>query len=106
MTTLKSLLQEIEDRANKAAPGPWRRSGHEFDMTGDGDVVDEIICDGHYCASYWRVNDAEFVAKARQDIPKLLAVIEKLIEQRNSSANPTYGDFMDSALIKILEAKS
>ena len=73
-------LDLIESRANAAAPGPWRREGAEIlndaalrpnvDEAGDGIwIYDE---GGHAEA------DAEFIAHARQDVPRLIAEIKRL----------------------------
>ena len=50
-------LQEIKERCEKASPGPWKVLNMLYNS------VDE---------------DAEFIAHAREDIPKLIAEIERL----------------------------
>jgi len=69
-------MAKIRSRSDAATPGPWREyiedrdsfSGSDFIMTEGNDL--NII--GASSADY------EFIAHARQDIPKLLAEIERL----------------------------
>lgn len=69
-------LHSIKERCNKATPGPWisyvegrdHFSGSNFIMTGGGDLE---IHGG-------TIEDQEFVAHARQDIPRLIKEIERL----------------------------
>lgn len=68
-------LEEIEDRVNAASRGPWKSfvegrdhtSGSSFIMTGDDSNRGEDI--GLSGAS---AADQDFIAAARQDVPKLL----------------------------------
>ena len=75
-------LKEIEERCNKATPGPWktlppdsvnpywyvtRRQGEE---------------EGFYIACFFNgKEDAEFVINSREDIPKLMSYIKDLESQ-------------------------
>lgn len=81
--TLEEKLAEISQRAEKAIKGPW-----EFkDYTSNQLIVTKK--GAPICALAGVVaKDAEFefIAHARQDIPKLLAVIELLIQQRSEWA--------------------
>ena len=70
-------LKEIEDRCNKATTGPWKSmiegrdhtSGDSFIMTGGEDIyIDSPLLD----------NNQDFIANAKQDIPKLISEIRKL----------------------------
>jgi hypothetical protein len=74
-------LEGIRRRCNAAAPGPWRSfvegrdhtSGDSFIMTGVGDARgNDIELFGATTA------DQDFIAYARQDIPRLLDEIERL----------------------------
>jgi hypothetical protein len=81
-------LKEIEDRCKLASAGPWKsliegrdiESGDSFIMTGitDGENIwsekrgEDIYLTGATIA------DQDFIAHARQDIPKLLAEIKRL----------------------------
>ena len=70
-------LQEIEDRCQSATKGPWKSmiegrdhsSGESFIMTGGEDI---------YINSPLLDNNQDFIANAKQDIPKLIAEIRKL----------------------------
>lgn len=89
MTT--EQLEAIRERAEKAAEGPW-----EFDGVG-------------YCGEYpyiidltvgevgvrYHAEDAEFISKARTDIPALLAEVESLnaeIADRETSHIELYNE--------------
>ncbi|MCR4640650.1 MAG: hypothetical protein K5697_01305 [Lachnospiraceae bacterium] len=69
-------IQSISERCDKAAPGPWISyiegrdftSGSSFIKTGGEDI--ELIG-----AS---VEDQDFIASCRQDIPLLIAEIKRL----------------------------
>ena len=69
-------IAEIRERCDQATPGPWKSfveareqmSGSDFIQT-DGE---DIYLTGGTVA------DQDFIAHARQDIPKLLAEIERL----------------------------
>ena len=74
-------LAEIRKRCDRAAPGPWRSfiegrdhtSGSSFIMTGNGPSRgDDIELSGATPA------DQDFIAHARQDIPRLLDEIARL----------------------------
>ena len=69
-------IEEIKRRCGQATPGPWKSyvegreemSGSDFIMTGGED----IYLTGATAA------DQDFIAHARQDIPKLVAEVERL----------------------------
>ena len=69
-------LDEIRERCDSATAGPWQAwvegrdqtSGSSFVQTGGDDI--EML--GATMADY------EFIANAKQDIPRLLAEIERL----------------------------
>ena len=76
-------LDEIRARTEAATPGPWRAYGNtvEQEKTGCHQVVGTEFTGGGYMA-YERLTtkdeDATFIAHAREDIPYLLAEIERL----------------------------
>lgn len=84
-------LNAIERRCNAATPGPWRAfiegrdhlGGDSFIMTGpEGERGDDI-----YLSTYGKaVDDADhdFIAGARQDVPRLLAEVRRLRSLRLS----------------------
>jgi hypothetical protein len=69
-------LDEIQARCNHASPGPWRAwiegrdhtSGSSFVQTGADDIEMSGATDGDY----------DFIANARQDLPRLLEEIRRL----------------------------
>jgi beta-galactosidase GanA len=82
-------LQAIRARAEAATSGPWERVGYDNDP---------------YLSCTWRIAgptyynlavnankaDAEFIAAARQDIPRLLDEVERLrsvLEREREAAN-------------------
>ncbi len=75
----ENYLAEIEERVERATPGPWESyvegrdhtSGDSFIMTGREDL---------YLSSYGpaRVEDQDFIAHARQDIPALINEVKRL----------------------------
>jgi hypothetical protein len=85
MTVNKRLnaeeLEVIRKRAEEATPGPWKCGGDKF-----GDiVVYSPECRGFHNnggevagLNYGSDPDAGFIAHAREDVPKLLAEIERL----------------------------
>ncbi len=78
MITENELLT-IEKRSTSGTPGPWTSfiegrdhdSGSNFIQTGLDQEVFEI--DGA------RIEDYEFIANAKQDVPKLIAEIRRLL---------------------------
>lgn len=78
----KDELEEIKSRCAAASPSPWvsyiegrdHTSGSDFIMVGSGtDRLEDIELIGATKA------DQDFIAHARQDIPRLIAEIERLI---------------------------
>lgn len=69
-------LDEIRERCRRAAPGPWtawiegrdHTSGSSFVRTGADDIELSGASEGDY----------DFIAHARQDIPRLLAEVGRL----------------------------
>lgn len=97
----KDELNAIEDRASRATPGPWsmKQDGAEFYIADrNGRWLDVTL------------SDAIFISHARQDIPALLAEVERLraaLENLSKRDNyyyngselifidPDTGDYMD-----------
>lgn len=81
-------IKEIEDRCKLTTPGPWKslvegreiESGDSFIMTGISEGED-IWIDKRGADIYLTgatTADQDFIAHARQDIPKLIAEIKRL----------------------------
>lgn len=78
-----STLDDIKARAEKATEGPWTYMGKDHETTWiESPVEDVLIHDergtGHMREDFsWiKQPDAEFIAHARTDIPKLVAALE------------------------------
>lgn len=69
-------LKEIEERAVKATPGPWKAytevASHMLKGPPPVDPTDG-------CGLFARREDAEFIAHARADIPWLCDLVRKLL---------------------------
>lgn len=77
-------LAAMKARVEATTPGPWRSifegrdqdSGSSFIMTAGDDIYlhseNYLGGGGHFCA------DQDFIAHARQDMPRLLAEVERL----------------------------
>lgn len=71
-------LDEIQERVNDATSGPWDCYGNgahevfdagEYDDGDPGELVAPVVT---------KLDDAEFIAHARTDVPALLAEVERL----------------------------
>ena len=82
-------LDAAERRANAATPGPWKSSveGRDHDsgdcviLTGGPDLYisyDEWPEDQRRENEQRRANDMDFIAAARQDVPRLVAEVRRL----------------------------
>ena len=106
-------LNAIKERAEKATPGPW--DFHKGDkLRGDrrSAVIEHFDCDfGEWFihGDLADISDAEFIAHTREDIPALVAEVERLqnrcelyeVARRNDGKMIEYKD----AEIKRLRAE-
>lgn len=100
-------LEAIRKRAEAAFNGPWhleeRWSGltsvvgrYPFEIDGTFGVADCL-----------RNQDAEFIAHAREDIPALLAEVERLQDvierayKQSGEIRGRYGDYLDNVTLKV-----
>ncbi|WPS88785.1 hypothetical protein SMD22_07490 [Brevibacillus halotolerans] len=70
----------MRERAEKATEGSWKWQEY-YDCSlsnSEGNVIVEAVGDDMSYIKVLRDEDAEFIAHAREDIPKLLAEIERL----------------------------
>jgi hypothetical protein len=79
----KTEIEAIKARYEAATPGEWeaynRGLKHDFDVRVFGDDDNEIDITGWYGKGmFGRFADADFVAHAHQDIPALVAEVERL----------------------------
>lgn len=72
-------IEAIRERAEKATEGPWYYALNINEQTGEPDVLPHVISDTQEVISENMYDEnAEFIAHAREDIPKLLAEVERL----------------------------
>ena len=79
-------IQEIRSRCEAATPGPWRSYIEGRDHTSGSDFIMTSIVDDRGESielTGATIADHDFIAHARQDIPKLLEEIERLKAERN-----------------------
>jgi len=72
-------LKELEARAAKATPGPWKLQTHVVEPQGSSQV---IRCDDRI--DFWNDEscaNAKFIANAREDVPWLCQTIRRLVAQ-------------------------
>lgn len=90
-------IEAIRKRAQAATEGPWQLAD-TYDGAWILDSDDDIIS-----GTVSRIVDAEFIAHARTDIPKLLAEIERLrkFEKKVTSPLDVEGVAEDGTVVKL-----
>lgn len=102
-------LAEIRQRADAATPGPWSR--HDFGFAGQDEPSSIVVFQG--IEFDWRAvmydnefvcqmptwdrqedDDALFIAHARQDVPDLLAEVDRLAAE-NADLRRTIAQYTD-----------
>jgi hypothetical protein len=97
-------IQEIEERAEKATPGPWSAfqwgdgSQKDTDAWNVGATATEIVL--VYDAF---IRDAEFIAHSRQDIPKLIAALREARAVLQHVRNRIRDPLMRKYILEVLE---
>jgi len=110
MKLTQEQIEEIRKRAEAATPGPWFREYGDVKTNG---VTDRKYDEAETIAEmYHDDDDAEFIAKARQDIPALLAHIERLDayivhlgEQVESDKEVKFGYYNENKMFKQIIAE-
>jgi hypothetical protein len=82
-------LDAIQARCNAASPGPWESfiegrdhwSGDDFIRVGDDGADMYVSRDGPGTIRPASAQDLDFIASARQDVPRLLAEVRRLRSQ-------------------------
>jgi len=105
-------LEAIRKRAEKATEGPWFHTGYHVatkpGISGGYPPNSASICetfDGEYIENNNGINDASFIAHAREDIPKLLAEIDRLRNGIAIAINETSCDDTWDYLNRLLDGK-
>lgn len=65
-------IEEIKNRADKATPGPW-----DADVGGD---ADRVYCGPDWVSECSTSENALFIAHARTDMPRLVAVARQMAD--------------------------
>jgi hypothetical protein len=73
----KEELAAIKVRAEKATPGPWYYDSYTTVFSGCGDSSEEVVRSRQ---KRERDENCEFIARAREDIPRLGAEVERLTD--------------------------
>lgn len=75
MANLKSKLEAISARADKATPGPWNSRLHliEYWPTNDDQQPVAMVVSGS-------LDDVDFLTHARQDLPRLVKALNLALE--------------------------
>jgi len=89
-------LDEIERRANMATEGPWEYRPDIHGVVKKG--TDITICSNALPV------DEEFIAHAREDVPRLCRAIRELLEDLEGVANlfDEYGMFWEASAIRTI----
>lgn len=78
-------LPAMRERCDKATPGPWGRNLY----LGGANAIDRLNAYGepvaHIADVYLRTGDADFIAHAREDMPRLLDALEAATANNNRS---------------------
>ena len=75
-------IEEIRERAEKATPGPWAYGEFKTADRPDGALLIGPKFKSTKSGVMYRVEDANFITHAREDIPALLAEIDRLIKEK------------------------
>lgn len=71
-------LEQMKERAEKATAGPWYYE-IDGDLWADGQVVlSPLLTEHGVNVLNIRKTDAQFIAHAREDVPRLVAEVERL----------------------------
>ncbi|MGL4318421.1 MAG: hypothetical protein ACRCTL_17620 [Pseudomonas sp.] len=76
MCITEEELQQILTRCDKATPGPWHSFVEGRDHTSGSNFIQTFATDIEINGG--TIADQDFIAYARQDIPRLVAEIAKL----------------------------
>lgn len=104
MTPFETKLAKIKDRAEAATPGPWRQQFFiVVGTTPDDDGEFKAITSNRVT-----LENANFIASARTDVPALIAALRRVIEQRDYYMSEYHStrkqeEKCDHELAKILE---
>ena len=96
--TEDGALSEMRARVNSATPGPWTTYRHAYGVgieTGDPDDGIQLFIETWGLTYPEREEDAEFIAHAREDMPRLLDALdaaEAEVERMRAAAAPVWDE--------------
>jgi hypothetical protein len=102
---LPAVLEEIRERADAATPGPWESDilvdcgNRPVVLLPDPDNADAADLLFAADAPSATEADAEFIAHAREDVPRLLAVVDaalKLADKYDAESKRLWGQIRDA----------
>lgn len=119
---LTTVLDAIQERADAATPGPWGRDTATFpwgavteNVVGPGGLWDVATCHGGDLPpdegrAQQARRDADFLARARTDIPRLLAAVRAVLNVIEWTDRPLIStaqvrDALTSALTGEVESR-
>lgn len=82
MTDPRKTLARIRKRADAATEGPWEVEHHYNGFSGEhfvSEVHPTVECEGDGGGGILREADAELIAAARTDVPRLVAALEAVL---------------------------
>lgn len=115
MTKTQSILAAIRERASKATAGPWEANPNDDCQLGeekDGHVaIKTIEDDPWHIARVWEsgptpLRDANFIAHARTDVPRLVAALERALSWIGDYNAPISGEEVEREIERILSGES
>ena len=80
LAEVRARIADISKRSSRATPGPWIPFVEGRDHTAGSSCIRTGGAEDLEIAGA-SVDDYDFIASSRQDIPYLLALIKKLLEQ-------------------------
>ena len=78
--TSTDWLDEIEQRVMRATPGPWTSFVEGRDHTSGSSFIRTAADDIELSGA--TIDDQDFIAHAREDIPALIAEVRRLLGER------------------------
>lgn len=106
----KARLKEIEERAERATPGPWKWGGSPRAQFGAANEL-TVRSAGEFPHGKWiadvgriqeREANAEFIAHARTDVPDLLAEVRRLNTAFSRLVWIVYGDCISDETVALI----
>jgi len=82
---VRKRLAEIRERAEKATPGEWRLSGCDWIWSRPGSVEIGIMNCTTPSSESKCLENGQFIAASRTDVPALLALVEALLAEREAA---------------------